>query len=306
MSRQPWYRWFPSDYLGKTVHLSIEEDCLYRRLLDIQWRDGSLPSDPERIAKLARFDFETFQEAWKEVSVFFILRGGKLVNQKLSSERRGVNRKIAQKRSAGKASAINRFRTPVQHPFNDPDPDPDPEEEKDSKTLSPKPPFSSKKPKAKHAYPDAFEALWITRPARAGGDDKRRALQAWNARISEQHSQESIQAGVDRYRAYCEKTGKIGTEYVKQMATFLGPSDPPHFTQDWAAPPNGGSNGNNGAPKTYEDYDRNIKAQIAACSADDSEADGEWLDVGESAEVLGEDGRPIRSAVVQRLRPRAK
>lgn len=116
------------------MHLNIQEDCLYRRLLDIQWRDGSLPPDPERIAKLARFDSETFNEAWKEVSGFFILRGGKLVNQKLSSERRGVNRKIAQKRSAGKASAINRFRTPVEHPLNDPDPDPEEEKRKTKKS----------------------------------------------------------------------------------------------------------------------------------------------------------------------------
>lgn len=179
-------------------------------------------------------------------------------------------------RNAMKVRGLQEAISPI-----DPDPDPEVREEKD--TLSPKPPFSAKKPKAKQAYPDAFEALWITRPKRAGGDDKKRACQAWRARISEGNTQESIQAGVDRYRAYCDGTGKTGTEFVKQMATFLGPADPPHFTEDWAIPQNG-NGGTNGS-----DYDRPIRGSYEWHAERDKRCKQERLDAEEAGEILGSD-----------------
>ncbi|MNY41786.1 hypothetical protein D3C86_1766250 [compost metagenome] len=40
--------------------------------------------------------------------------------------------------------------------------------------------------------------------------------------------------GLRRYRAFCEATGKIGTETVKMAATFFGPNE--HYLEDWKPP----------------------------------------------------------------------
>lgn len=85
-------------------------------------------------------------------------------------------------------------------------------------------------------YPEDFQRLWEAYPRRSGSNDKRKALKAWTARLRAGHSPGEILAGVERYARWCEATGKVGTEMVKQAATFLGPADPPHFAEAWAVP----------------------------------------------------------------------
>lgn len=41
-------------------------------------------------------------------------------------------------------------------------------------------------------------------------------------------------AGAKRYAAFCEATGKTGSEYVMQAVRFLGPDK--YFSQDWEQP----------------------------------------------------------------------
>ena len=82
-------------------------------------------------------------------------------------------------------------------------------------------------------YSPEFEELWQARPRRAGGDPKQRAFKSWNARLKD-HAPGTIIDGMRRYARYCEVTGKTGTEYVKQTATFLGPDE--HFLEAWDPP----------------------------------------------------------------------
>lgn len=62
----------------------------------------------------------------------------------------------------------------------------------------------------------------------------RGAIRAGNARIAEGHTPWEFLQGASRYREYCAMTGKIGTEFVKQAATFLGPAKP--FLEPWSPP----------------------------------------------------------------------
>jgi hypothetical protein len=71
-------------------------------------------------------------------------------------------------------------------------------------------------------------------PKRAGGQGWRKAEMAANARVSEGHAPADILAGVKRYASFCEGTGKIGTELVKQAQTFLGPEN--FFLESWDLP----------------------------------------------------------------------
>ena len=82
-------------------------------------------------------------------------------------------------------------------------------------------------------YPEEFETLWRAYPKRMGDNPKRKAFKAWRARITAGRTADEIQAGVVRYAAFIAATGKAGTEFVKQAATFLGPDE--GFAAEWQA-----------------------------------------------------------------------
>jgi hypothetical protein len=44
----------------------------------------------------------------------------------------------------------------------------------------------------------------------------------------------AIIQGINRYNKFIKDTGKASTEFVMQMATFLGPDE--HFLNDWIVP----------------------------------------------------------------------
>jgi hypothetical protein len=88
-------------------------------------------------------------------------------------------------------------------------------------------------------------------PSRSGDQGWRKALFAANARIAEGHTPEQILDGASRYAQFCTSTGKTGTEFVKQAATFLGPEK--HFLEPWDPPPT----------KAARQLDSNISAGLA-------------------------------------------
>ncbi|SXZ98933.1 helix-turn-helix domain-containing protein [Klebsiella pneumoniae] len=95
---------------------------------------------------------------------------------------------------------------------------------------------------AKQDYSPEFETAWQAYPKRAGGNSKSGAFKAWKARLKDGVKPEDMLAGVKRYAAYARATGSVGTQYVKQAASFFGPDR--HFEESWQAPsaPGGGHN----------------------------------------------------------------
>lgn len=101
-----------------------------------------------------------------------------------------------------------------------------------------------KKPKPKKAAKpkepeddETFERLWAKRPRRAGNDPKHDARKAFNARINGGADPAAIEQGLERYARFCTQTGKIDTEHVMRLSTFLGPAEP--YLQDWRPPKRG-------------------------------------------------------------------
>jgi|GEM_PF-4401779 len=82
--------------------------------------------------------------------------------------------------------------------------------------------------------PPEFAELRAIYPKRAGADPTRRALSAINARLSEGHTWQEILDGARRYADYCRATQSVGTQYVKQLASFCGPEK--FFLQPWNLP----------------------------------------------------------------------
>ena len=70
--------------------------------------------------------------------------------------------------------------------------------------------------------PDHFEELRKAYPRREGDNRLKDARIAYKARLKEGHTEAEILAGVVRYASWVRAKGKEGTEYVKQLATFLG------------------------------------------------------------------------------------
>ena len=95
---------------------------------------------------------------------------------------------------------------------------------------------------AKQDYSPEFETAWQDYPKRAGGNSKAAAWKAWKALLKDGVNPEAMLAGVKRYATYARATGSVGTQYVKQAATFFGPDR--HFEESWQAPsaPGGGHN----------------------------------------------------------------
>lgn len=104
----------------------------------------------------------------------------------------------------------------------------------ENKTLGAQADASTPTRSAKREYSPEFETAWQTYPKRAGGNPKPSAYKAWNARLHEGVTPETLLAGVKRYAAFVVATGKLGSEYVKQAATFFGPDR--HFEEIWQAP----------------------------------------------------------------------
>jgi hypothetical protein len=82
-------------------------------------------------------------------------------------------------------------------------------------------------------YPDEFEQLWQGYPRRIGNNPKRRAYNAYKARLKE-YDHDTLINGLKRYRRFCEVTGIIHTSYVMHASTFLGLDE--NFLEDWEPP----------------------------------------------------------------------
>ncbi|MEB7500027.1 hypothetical protein NGC23_07465 [Leclercia pneumoniae] len=92
-------------------------------------------------------------------------------------------------------------------------------------------PADGNAPPKKNAYPDDFEQVWAIYPKRAGGNSKADAYKAWNARVNSGATVQELLDGTQRYADFVRATGKLNTEYVKQAATFFGPSK--HYEEAW-------------------------------------------------------------------------
>ena len=92
------------------------------------------------------------------------------------------------------------------------------------------------KPRASKLEVDCdFEESWEIYPKRSGSNPKNKAYSAWKARLQgDNWAWDKMYEGVKRYLLFCDATGKTGTEYVMQAATFFGPDQ--HYENDWIIP----------------------------------------------------------------------
>ena len=74
-------------------------------------------------------------------------------------------------------------------------------------------------------YTQDFERLWAIYPKRRPSNPKIKAFKAFAARLKQGYSYDDIKSGLDRYIACKEAENQIGTPFILQGATFLGPDE---------------------------------------------------------------------------------
>lgn len=74
-------------------------------------------------------------------------------------------------------------------------------------------------------YTPEFERAFAAYPKRLGGNSKREAFGKWTASLNRGADPKAMEDGVHRYAKFCDAIHKTGTEFVKQAATFFGPSE---------------------------------------------------------------------------------
>jgi hypothetical protein len=89
-------------------------------------------------------------------------------------------------------------------------------------------------PRPAKADPPEFIHIRSAYPKRGGSQPWPKALKAAQARIREGDTWTDLLDGVSRYAEFVRATGKEGTEYVLQAATFFGPDK--RYLEPWAAP----------------------------------------------------------------------
>jgi uncharacterized protein YdaU (DUF1376 family) len=123
MAALPYMQFYPADYLADTIHLTLEEDGAYLRLLLNYWQRGFPPKDNDvHLARICRIGVSEWINIRPNIIEFFDIQEGRWYHKRVELELLHVEKKQKQRIDAGKASAKSRkFKensTVVQRSFN--------------------------------------------------------------------------------------------------------------------------------------------------------------------------------------------
>jgi uncharacterized protein YdaU (DUF1376 family) len=86
--RPPSFDFFPDDFVAGTYHLEAEAVGVYVRLLCYQWNNGSIPAEPDQLARIAGVDADAMRTHMRTVMLKFMpSECGGLKNERLEVER---------------------------------------------------------------------------------------------------------------------------------------------------------------------------------------------------------------------------
>lgn len=214
------------DYHKKAGRLSMLEHGAYTLLMDTCYDRERFPTRDEAIDWCWARSAEEIAAVEFVLNRFFVLVDGRYTQERIAEEiesfyqKSEKNKQIALDREARRRAerARNEHETCTDgHLTTNQEPLTKNQEQKE-KPLVPSGDDTA-------GYPAEFEACWAKYPKRAGGNSKKAAHKAWAARIREGVTADALDTAVQAYAAEMIAKGKIGTEYVKQAATFFGPNE---------------------------------------------------------------------------------
>lgn len=208
MSATPFMQLYIADYLGDTQHLTTEQHGAYLLLLMAMWRaGGSLPNDPQKLARITRVSPRRWHLIAPDVMEFFTVDGGEITQKRLVEERKKAS-SISEKRSAsgklgGIAKALKSNDTAVANAKQTPQHSQKPEiiEKKEEPNGSLSETSSDPKPSRKrNDYPEAFEAAWKAYPTDPNMS-KAEAFDAWKK--LDAADMDALAASIRPFADYC-------------------------------------------------------------------------------------------------------
>ena len=239
--RVNYYRRFPGDYARDTGHLSLAEHGAYALLLDAYYStERPLPVSNQKLHRICHANNAKERSIVDSViAEFWTLTDEGFINARGEKELTGQRDRIRAAQNNGKKggrppktqtkpTGLDNQNPDLTQPQSYPDPTPD-DLSLRSRSLMDDPPPKKEKT---GVYSPAFETAWKAYPKRAGGNPKVKAWKAWKARLAEGVSEQELADSVGGYAAFCETTGKAGTEFVMQSATYFGPDQ--NYAEDWA------------------------------------------------------------------------
>jgi len=215
------------DYHKKAGRLSMLEHGAYTLLMDACYDRERFPTMDEAIDWCWARSDEEIAAVKFVLTKFFTLEGEQYTQQRIADEiesfheKSEKNKQIALDREAKRRAkrapdehetCTNGHLTTNQEPLTSN------QEEQEQKALVPSADDTS-------AYSAEFEAFWAEYPKREGGNSKKGAFKAWNARLRSGVKAEDLILSAKRYADQMQAKGNVGTSFVKQAATFLGPDE---------------------------------------------------------------------------------
>lgn len=103
---EPYIPFYPADHLADTMHLTLEEQGAYTKLMFVMWRAGGYLEDDDKKTCLI---LGVTQKKWIQIKSslkeFFVYENGKFFQKRLLAERRSAEEIRIKKSEAGRASA---------------------------------------------------------------------------------------------------------------------------------------------------------------------------------------------------------
>jgi len=113
--------WFPRDFLAATRGWRLIPRAIYRELLDAQWEQGGLPTDPGALRSLIGATPAEWRSGWAQVEPKFPIGADGLRRNRRLEQHREKAMQIAQRRAesgrlGGKAKAASTLANAKQMP----------------------------------------------------------------------------------------------------------------------------------------------------------------------------------------------
>lgn len=103
----PAFQFYPKEFLtdGNVAGMSLQERGAYITLICLCWQEGTIPSDPRRLANMVGLPYRAFARLWPAINVCFrdSQVTGRLVHPRLEKER--VKQEDFRKRQAHAAAS---------------------------------------------------------------------------------------------------------------------------------------------------------------------------------------------------------
>jgi len=209
--------------------MSLAERGAYIELLSYQWEDGFIPDDIEELSRMIGVSLADFRKLWPRLEQSFPLAEiGKRVNPVMEKDRIEAERKrdqLIQNGTKGgrpkkpKEKQTEKQKETKQKPNgflllnqNESKSKAIPDTDTDTYTVT----------KVTDTTPeDHWQEFVSAYPKRLGDLGKSKGREKFFRLLRDRVEPETIISGARRYREFLVATGKNGTEYVKQIPTFL-------------------------------------------------------------------------------------